>query len=335
MAKENNGDITRLTLNVYNLENSETIMRFSDAELGQWLRLFCKAVSIAKECTLPDDRKLLQSFVKTKLSPAVLDAFPVIAEGHLAGRRRNDVQYTEWLRVKGRSELATVSASVRNEPDPSVKPLKSTNQSCERIANAEQPLSERVANITKQNTTEQNNTKEGVGYELERVQADSRPKEFGVDLCGRRRGEPGYFERGQYPGTDPKKIFKFMQVKWCDVKGESAHARYPDKYPGPWIDLCGSKSSDLIVPAFELWCHKQGRHMSTAWPVSEFLRVAEEFMSQVIPLNTAQPKLTKEIIDETYKVAAQQHSDFWTPDKPATEQVSEPGADALFTEEAN
>ena len=341
MAKES-GDITRIVLNVYNLENSETIMRFSDAELGQWLRLFCKAVSIAKECSLPNDKKLLQNFVKSNLSERVLEAFPVIDGGPLTGRRRNDVQYAAWLRLKDRSEMASLAASARYEPDPHISPSKQYTEtlrtqcerSCERTANALLT----IHNNTIHNITEENSN--SIGQLCDEVLASVCPKQTiaGTDINGRKRGEPGYFERGQYPGTDPKKIFKYLQIKWCEIKGEAAHARYPSKYPEPWKELCDSKQADLIVPAFELWCQKHGRYMTTAWPVSEFLRCAEEFMALVMPLNEAVPKTTQSEIDAAYARAKKGHEDTWgsaTETTAVTEpkvQV-EPDPASMFEEE--
>lgn len=328
MAKEN-FDITRITLNVYSLENSETIMQFSDAELGQWLRLFCKAVSIAKECSLPDDRKLLSKFVSSNLSSRVLDAFPVICDGPLAGRRRNDVQYAAWCSMRGRSETATVSASARYEPDPRTKPLHSTNAVCERSVNAVQSDSERTANRTEHNITKQDSTKQqSVGDVFDEV-AGTTPPATGEDHNGRKKGWPGYYERGQYPGTDPKKVFRHMQKVWSDVKGEAAHIRYPSKFPETWEGLCDDKSADLIVPAFELWCEKQGRYMNTAWPVSEFLKESTEYMALIKPLTGARPKMTPEISAATDVLAAKRRAEFF--DVPATVEV-EPDANAFLEE---
>jgi hypothetical protein len=107
-------------------------------------------------------------------------------------------------------------------------------------------------------------------------------------------GSPGHFHRSQYPGTSPKAVFSWMAKAWSRLKGEAAYLRYPSKFPQAWELICDQKSADLLVPAFELWIVKHALHERIDWPLQDFLKVAEEFMSQVIPLNESRPRITKE-----------------------------------------
>jgi uncharacterized protein YdaU (DUF1376 family) len=150
-------------------------------------------------------------------------------------------------------------------------------------------------------------------------------------------GKPGHFRRGQYPGTSPKAIFSWMAKAWMRQKGDAAYLRYPSKYPEAWELLCDQKSADLLVPAFELWIVKHALHEKIEWPLQDFIRVAEEFMSQVIPLNEARPRITKEQLAATELNALHAHC----KENPGYQVIDgklvhtevkeeEPGPDALF-----
>lgn len=110
-----------------------------------------------------------------------------------------------------------------------------------------------------------------------------------VELGALAKGTPGYFERGQYPGTAPKKIFEHIQGAWRRVRGAAAVARYPSKYPESWEELCTS-GGDLLVPAFELWATEEGRYITNQYPTAQFVKDAQRYMERIIPLNALGPK---------------------------------------------
>lgn len=307
------GDITRITLNVYNMANSEYIDSLTDAELGQWMRLFMKSVLIAKECTLSTDEKLLASYTKSrKLSPRVLESYPVV-ETELGLRRRNDTLYTAWCMVRTRSVDASESRSQGRVRPVEPKPLESSKVADERQTRVSQTSNERLTNNTVHNSTEQNNTEQDITNEKAGDVLSSMEHENTIDestLGALKKGDPGYFHRGQYPGTKAKVIFGYISKVWTRFKGEAAFARYPSKYPESWEELCG-KSGDLIVPAFELWCVEHGVHTNTQWPTADFVKVAEKFMAKVLPLNVIQPEVTPEQIDAADKQFIQQHEKRW------------------------
>lgn len=296
-------DITRMTLNVLNLSNSEYICSLTDSELGQWLRLICKAWLVAKECTLPIEEKLLRSFIQSRnVSPRVLESFPVVRT-EFGDRRRNTIQYAEWLKLVDKSESSREAAADRWRPSKRLNSDESTNQGCGRIADAQPTQNERNANRTEQNITEHNKTSlSSVGSVLDEVQ-DQTPE---TDSC-LKPGQPGYFKRHQYPGTSPKAVHKHFERAWIKVKGMAAVCRYPAKYPEEWERLCENHSADLMVPAFELWIQDHGQYIETQWPIPEFTKVAEDYMARVTPLNAAKSKITPEIIASTNAAAVAAH----------------------------
>jgi hypothetical protein len=306
------GDITRITLNVYNLANSEYIDSLTDAELGQWMRLFMKSVLIAKECTLSTDEKVLSGYTKSrKVSPRILESFPVVNTEH-GMRRRNNTLYVAWCEVRTRSVDASTSRShgVARPVEP--KPFESSNAADERQTNDKLTSDERLTNITVQNSTEHNTTEhdktEGAGDVLSSMEKQHIDE---ANLGALKKGDPGYFKRGQYPGTKPKVIFSYISKVWERFKGEAAFARYPSKYPETWELLCGSKSGDLIVPAFELWCEAEGKNIATQWPTTDFVRDAEKYMDKIIPLNLTKPKVTPEQVEEITRNYVEQHKKIW------------------------
>jgi hypothetical protein len=125
---------------------------------------------------------------------------------------------------------------------------------------------------------------------------------IGLDRIGKERigAEPQpsvatnpKFQAGLYPDKNPKKLHKFIVQIWQQVKGISAVARYPSRYPQKWEELCENHPGDLIVPAFELWAQEEGAYSNTEYPVAEFLRVAAKYMDRVLPTK----KLEKPVID--------------------------------------
>ncbi len=157
------------------------------------------------------------------------------------------------------------------------------------------------------------------------------------ELGGIEKGKPGHFHRGQYPARSAKAIFSWMAKAWSKLKGEAAYLRYPSKFPEAWEQLCDQKSADLLVPAFELWIVKHALHERVDWPLQDFMKVAQEFMACVIPLNEAKPKITKQQLVATDLLALEN----WCRLNPGHEIIEgkivrttpkevEPDADALF-----
>lgn len=184
---------------------------------------------------------------------------------------------------------------------------------------------------------EEENRTESVGDLLAAMTAEPASQPDGLHA-----GQPGYFKRGQYPGTSPKAIFSWMAKAWARLKGEAAYLRYPSKFPDAWEQLCDQKSADLLVPAFELWIVKHALHERIDWPLQDFMRVAEEFMSKVIPLNEARPRITVEQMAATELNAKRA----WCINNPGhavdgagnivkieSKESAEPGPEALFGEE--
>lgn len=295
------GDITRITLNVLNLANSEYIDSLSDHELGQWLRLFCKAVLLAKECTLPVDEKALAGYTKLgKLSQRVLDAYPIVST-EFGQRRRNAVLYAEWVQVCGRSEASSQAADEKWKRARAKKSLESTKDVCGRNADALEAQSECNANRTEHNITEHNRTEQNkteihpITASMSEMDADRTTPNPG----GLKEGDPGYFRRMQYPGTSMKNVWQHCERAWIRArKSDAAVCRFPTKHPAAktfvFEDLCANHSADLIVPAFELWIQKEGQFIETQWPLSEFLKGSnpQDFMAMVMPLNEAKQKIT-------------------------------------------
>lgn len=132
------------------------------------------------------------------------------------------------------------------------------------------------------------------------------------------------YVKGRYPGTDPKKIFAHISRAWVRVRGVSAVCRYPWKYPETWEALCDSHSGDILVPAFELWAIKHG--YNTEWPLTEFLKVAQDFMTQIVPLKEAKPKVTPAQVQASAASSLDARTALF---ENSTEESKEPGAEAF------
>jgi hypothetical protein len=316
-----------MTFNVWKFMNSEVIDSFSNAEIGQWMRLFCKALAIGKECTLPVDVETLAKYAHTKpsqLSQAVLDQFPVTST-EFGERRRNRVQHEQWCEIGLKSDKSRESAERLHEQRKRLKSLESPRDLSGRTANAEQSQDGRGANRTEQNKTEQNNTEQRTSASMspsmdfldETSEEQRLADEKANAVAGRKPGDPGYFRRGQYPGTSTKDVWKHCVREWSKVKGESAYCRFPTKHPSadtdPWKDLCEAKAGDLIVPAFQLWIQEEGKFIDTQWPLSQFLKTdtLAKYMKQVRPLNDIVPKITEDTIKRSNEIAAEQHRQQW------------------------
>lgn len=336
------GDITRITLNVLNFYNSETIDSMSNEEVGQYVRLMCKSILLGKECSLPDDIEALARYAlttKKKLSPRVLQQYPLI-ETEFGTRRRNRVLYSEWLKVCDKSEKARESVENRKDrplknlagtPDESVKPAY------DRITDDSRSSGARLSNKTEQNRTEQDRTPQSspisasVGDLL-----DEHTAENGQSATnGRGSGVPGFFRRGQYPGTSPKDVWKHCAKAWTRLRGGGAYCRFPTKHPSAktdtWADLVDVTSSDLIVPAFELWIDKEGKFLDTQYPLSEFLKgsTVAKYLAMVSPLNEVKPKITDEDVKRTYEIAKAAHAEQWGLNDPKPEESKEPGVEGF------
>lgn len=338
------GDITRMTFNVLNFMNSETIESFSNEEIGQWMRLWGKAVLLAKECSLSDDLVLLAKYANTtprKLSQRVIEQFPVVLTEY-GPRRRNKVQYDVWCELCEKSEVARASRQAGLDKRAKERALESTNRGNERSTNDERTPDGRSTNRTEENRTEENRTEHSSSPDTSCVDEVSEEQRIADEkanaIAGRKKGDPGYFRRGQYPGISPKDVWKHCSKAWIQAKGDSAYCRMPTKHPSAktdtFADLCDRRGGgDIIVPAFELWIQEEGKYIDTQWPLGEFLKgeTAKRYMELVKPLNEVKPKLTVETIQASKEISKQQHEAFFS--SPKVEVTSEPGAEAFFNEE--
>jgi len=132
------------------------------------------------------------------------------------------------------------------------------------------------------------------------------------------------YRRGLYPGTDPKKIFAHIARAWTRVRGEAAVCRYPSKYPENWERLCDSHSGDILVPAFELWATKHG--YDTDMPITEFIKVAGEYMKLIVPLKDVKPKTTVEDVKVAADTSLAARDALFSDEKTET---TEPGPEAF------
>lgn len=110
---------------------------------------------------------------------------------------------------------------------------------------------------------------------------------FGIGLDSNRSGavaasEP-IFQEGMYPSKNPKRLHKNIVESWQKIKGISAVARYPSRYPQKWEEICENHSGDLIIPAFELWAKEEGIYLQTEYPVADFLKVSGKYMDRIVP----------------------------------------------------
>lgn len=159
---------------------------------------------------------------------------------------------------------------------------------------------------------------------------ERKPRPDGADHNGRKKGDPGFYERGQYHGTDPKKINNRLIAKvWQSVKKESAFAIYPSKFPEKWEALVSQVSVDIIIPAFELWCMEEGLRSTTRCPAGDFSRVAEKYTQMIIAPAAVKPVTSQADIDAAKVRAKLAHFEQWGLDVngnvPKSEE--EPGAD--------
>lgn len=102
--------------------------------------------------------------------------------------------------------------------------------------------------------------------------------------------EPTYRE-GAYPGKSPKILHNYIVEAWQRVKGLSAIARYPSRYPQKWEEHCQNHSGDLIIPAFELWAREEGIYSQNEYPVTGYLQNAAKYLEMILP--TKKPKKPK------------------------------------------
>lgn len=233
--------------------------------------------------------KISDEEVWAKVMPAVFKMFRV-QDGLLVNEKLLE-QVNETLEVTLAAQQRRLgSTPVEPEPNPSGHSSDPSSGTGLRQVDKKQ--------IREETETETENTAVTVGQVFDQTLAESTE---GAKNGGRRRGVPGYFQRGQYPGTSPKAIFSHISKAWSRIRGESAVCRYPSKYPENWELLCDAKSGDLLVPAFELWAVKEG--FNTEWPLTEFIKVAQKYMEQVIPLKEAKPKVTPQVV-EASRVAA-------------------------------
>lgn len=152
---------------------------------------------------------------------------------------------------------------------------------------------------------------------------------------GIEQGQPGFFRRGQYPGTSPKDVWRHCAHKWANMRGDGAYCPMPTKFKDgndPWKNLCEVTSGDLIVPAFELWTMKEGKFFKTLpYPLGEFMKQNnyQKYLAMVSPLNEVTPKISDAEITAAKARAKQAHIEQWglNPDGSVPKSEEEPGAD--------
>jgi uncharacterized protein YdaU (DUF1376 family) len=102
-----------LKLDVVDFLQSESVMKMSLEEVGAYLLLLMQAWAQAKDCTLPDDLKLLSQMAKgKKISPRVLALFPIV-DTQWGKRRRNGRLYATWEAAQEKSEVRAKVANAR------------------------------------------------------------------------------------------------------------------------------------------------------------------------------------------------------------------------------
>jgi uncharacterized protein YdaU (DUF1376 family) len=296
--------------------NSPTVIRMSPTARGAYVFiLFHCWLNALKGCSVPDDDEYLMHITKCskkewfRVKDIVLSRF-VKRDGQLYNERLLEELAIAMKITQTRSD----AAGERWQREPNANAFQKDVQS-ESTSTAP---ALRLDDSTASDPTQSQST-ESVGDVLATMEYPETDEPGAL-----KPGEPGYFRRGQYPGTKPKVVFAHIAKAWSRIRGEAAYCRYPGKYPEAWEMLCQTKSGDLIIPAFELWAVKYGAR--TQWPVPEFIKVAEEFMTQVIPLNSLRPTLTQEIVDRTNEQALEAHIRVWGT---VTEEA---GADDLFEE---
>lgn len=90
----------------------------------------------------------------------------------------------------------------------------------------------------------------------------------------RKRGEPGYFEQGQYTQyqNNPKKLFVLMRNLWQQFRGIGAACVRPNG----WLDsTLEERNADVIIPAYELWIECEGANLKgqdASYPIQSFIR---------------------------------------------------------------
>jgi uncharacterized protein YdaU (DUF1376 family) len=107
-------DLTRFDFHAMRFAHSEAVKAMTAEEVGQYILLLCDAWLLQKDASLPDDVAYLTIVAKGKVSPRVLRQFPLV-DTQWGSRRRNDVLYIEWNRVKERSESASERGIKGNE----------------------------------------------------------------------------------------------------------------------------------------------------------------------------------------------------------------------------
>jgi uncharacterized protein YdaU (DUF1376 family) len=103
-------EITRFDFHVVRFMESETVQKMTDAEVGQYILLLCKAWLGNKNASLPNDPKLLAIYARTEqVSDLVMSKWAVGTDGRLYNERLSE----EWAAVMGRSAKAREFANKR------------------------------------------------------------------------------------------------------------------------------------------------------------------------------------------------------------------------------
>jgi uncharacterized protein YdaU (DUF1376 family) len=103
-------DSTRFDFHVVRFMESETIQKMTDAEVGQYVLLLCKAWLGNKNASLPNDPKLLNIYARTEaVTDLVMSKWTAGPDGRLYNERLSE----EWTAMMGRSTEARRRAEIR------------------------------------------------------------------------------------------------------------------------------------------------------------------------------------------------------------------------------
>jgi hypothetical protein len=105
---------------------------------------------------------------------------------------------------------------------------------------------------------------------------------------GRKPGDPGYWEDGQYSwANNTKKVFGVMKEKWQNVVGRGCAVEMPFKgWREAFVNMLNSSDADTIIPAFELWAFERGKYNPTTQPIIDFIKDGwQKWTERVGPMN--------------------------------------------------
>jgi hypothetical protein len=251
-------DLTRFDFHAVRFMNSEDVEEMSDAEVGQYILLLCKAWLMGKDTTLPVDADKLSRYARTdEISEAVLRHFPVVST-EWGERRRNDVLYGEWM------EACLRSANGRDKAN--------------KRWNKNEPL-----------TTEDNDATAHAAADATAppvVLQSGMPKPYRTDST---QSEPNQSDSG-FSGQGDFRLFKrrFKELVGANLSGDKRtqgdYARFVQQFGG-----------DVVLQCLEDWAHKSGDWAKTIkFPILAFWKVLPEYAETAVDIIEAQKQQEKE-----------------------------------------